>query len=135
MKPASMSTKDWLLSSVSQDLEIDEAICDKVISWSYEQAKEATKTSSSVELSGFGKLLVTSGKLNRRLQSKQSLLDYHLSLPEKEKNHKKIEALKEEIKYLNTKQGHGQSKAHYRGMEKRHISSSGNEGTNQEDAS
>lgn len=111
-----MSTKDWLLSSVSEDLGIDEAICDRVISWSYEQAKEATKTVSSVELSGFGKLLVTAGKLNRRLQGKQSLLDYHLSLPEEEKNHKKIEALKGEIEYLNTK--HGQPKTHPRGVEK-----------------
>jgi nucleoid DNA-binding protein len=118
MKPASMSTKDWLLSSVAQDLEIDEAICDKVISWSYEQAKEATKTSSSVELSGFGKLLVTAGKLNRRLQSKQSLLDFHLALPEEEKNHKKIATLREEINYLNTKQGHGQSKENFRRLEK-----------------
>jgi len=118
MKPANMSTKDWILASVSEDLQIEESICDRVISWSYEQAKEATKTCSSVELSGFGKLLVTAGKLNRRLERRQSLLDYHLSLPEGERNSKKIQSLEEEINYLNTKQGHGQPKKNIRGLEK-----------------
>lgn len=109
MKPNSTSTKDWILASVAKELGVDETICDRVISWSYEQLKEATKVVSSVEISGFGKLLVADKKLNRRLANRQESLENHMSKSEEVKNYKKIEKLKEEINFLKSKVEHSKS--------------------------
>lgn len=66
-KPISMSLKDWLIRNVAEQLEIDEDICDKVVNWSYKQARDAAREHNVIELSGFGKLMVTPGKMKRKI--------------------------------------------------------------------
>lgn len=68
MKPVSTSTKDWIVSVISKDLEIEESICNTVISWSYLKAKEKTKDVKSIEFSGFGKLLISDNKTKKNIR-------------------------------------------------------------------
>jgi len=77
-KPEYMSMKDWLVATKSKEHGIDEELYDKVITWSYIKAKAATETCRSVELSGFGTMVVSPVKLKRRL-NKQDAAIYRLT--------------------------------------------------------
>jgi nucleoid DNA-binding protein len=95
MKPVSASTKDWLVELTAKELELDEAICNKVISWAYLKAKEATADKNSIELSGFGKLLVTKGKLGRKIKNMKKYINalQTISLPAAESEEDKKEII------------------------------------------
>lgn len=67
MKPVSISVKDWLIEHTAKDLKMDESLCNKVISWIFLKTKEATETHSSVEVSGFGKFLISPTKIKKRI--------------------------------------------------------------------
>lgn len=66
-KPPSVSVKDWLISHTAKELEADEALCEQVVSWVYLKAREAAPSNNSIELSGFGKLIISPGKAKRKL--------------------------------------------------------------------
>lgn len=62
-----MSIKDELVKKVSEELEINENVVEKVVSWSYKKANEAMSINNEVEISGIGKFMLSKAKLNRRI--------------------------------------------------------------------
>ena len=73
-KPINKRLTDFLSLKVSEKTGIPEDICDKVISWSYLKAKEATESNRSIELSGFGKLLLSPAKIKRRIKGQETAI-------------------------------------------------------------
>src|SRR6266542_5706764 len=74
-KPANMSLKDFLILKASQQLEIEECIVDRVISWSFEKANKATQLHSEIEISGFGKMFISQPKTKRRIKKLDNILN------------------------------------------------------------
>jgi nucleoid DNA-binding protein len=96
-KPVNLYLKDWLVGIISKDLEMDEELCNKVVSWAYLQAKEATKTEKIIELSGFGKIQFSKAKYNRRMAKLISLRDSSIkagNIKHSENYEKSIQRLK-----------------------------------------
>ncbi len=128
-----MSIKDWLIMQTAKDLEIDENVCDKVISWSYQKAREAAKHANSIELSGFGKLLFSPTKASRRAERALFRIGNLSAGPQLEGVAGRIEKTKEYYEYLKTRiDGFERSMA---GMEIRPISTEGAKGDDKTDSS
>lgn len=72
-KPDNKSLKDFLIEKVADDLQFPLDIVEAVIGWSYKSANEATKSHKTIELSGIGKLMLSQGKLKKRLLSLESM--------------------------------------------------------------
>lgn len=111
-KPEYMTMKDWLVATKAKEHGIDEELYDKVITWSYKRAKAATETCRSVELSGFGTMVVSPTKLKRRLKKQDiniysytSALTMNSSLTEKgrEAIEKKLLTAIKNFEYLKNK--------------------------------
>lgn len=66
-KPISLEVKDYLIRKLAVDLKTSESIISTVISSAYEEANKATKIHNEVEISGFGKMLLSQHKLQRRI--------------------------------------------------------------------
>lgn len=110
MKPASISTKDWIVQEVANQLEIEEDLVNKVVSWSYLKAQKKTQEVNSVELSGFGKLLLSETKTKKRIKGLEEKLGGYIKALErlgegnkKEAYKKIIEGYVREITYLKSK--------------------------------
>lgn len=65
-KQYTKAIKDYLVKYVAADTNLPESVVDGVVMWAYKDARDATATNSSVELSGFGSLLVSPTKLKKR---------------------------------------------------------------------
>lgn len=107
MKPVSISTKDWLVQGVAKDLEVEESLVNIIISWSYLKAQEKTQEVNSVELSGFGKLLLSEAKTKRRIRDRELKLPGYIRRMEeleegdkKEMWKKRVEGYKRELAWL-----------------------------------
>ena len=74
-KPSSVQLKDFLITKTSQELDINEDIVDRVISWSYEQANKATLVHSEIEFSGFGNVFISQNKIKRRKSRLEEIRD------------------------------------------------------------
>lgn len=72
-KPASYPLKDWIIRGVSSELGINEDICDAVVNWSYRDARDATAKYSSIEFSGFGKIMISGNKLKKRVEKFENI--------------------------------------------------------------
>lgn len=68
-KPENKSIRDFLNEQVSQDLQVPLEIVENVISWSFKEANRACEHNKEVEISGIGKLMISPGKLKKRIQS------------------------------------------------------------------
>lgn len=110
MKPISISLKDWLVQTTAKDLEIDENLVNTIISWSYLKVKEKTQTVKSIELSGFGKLLLSETKTKKKIKKKYDFIkSLEARIVNSEDEEKKeqmrtgIATVHKEIEYLKTK--------------------------------
>ncbi|HOV34632.1 MAG TPA: hypothetical protein PLS56_01410 [Candidatus Dojkabacteria bacterium] len=63
----------YLFSLASKETGIPEEICEKVVMWVYNDTKNITQTCNSVELSGFGSLLVSKGKTERGIKKMKEI--------------------------------------------------------------
>lgn len=90
------SVKDFLVGVVAEETQLPEKTCDRVVMWAYKQAKDATSEYSSVELSGFGTLLVSQHKLNKEIARGEKKL-------ESPKDEELAEYWTKQIEYLKTK--------------------------------
>jgi len=61
-KPESMSTKEYLFKKVSSGLQVPVTIVRAVITDQFASAQEALKDNNSIEISGFGKFVLTHKK-------------------------------------------------------------------------
>src|SRR5687767_10899261 len=66
--------KENIIEKTAYDLEIEKDVVDKVISWSYHRANEATRTNREVELSGFGTFTISDAKLRRKIKRTEDYL-------------------------------------------------------------
>lgn len=57
-----------LYEIVSCETELPINECEEIVKWSYNKVKEATLTNNSVEISGFGKLLISPNKTKNRIK-------------------------------------------------------------------
>lgn len=73
-KQLNSNIKDFLVEKTAKDLEIDEALCDLLITWTYKKTKEATLYNNTVEISGFGKLYISERKLDKQLNRMEGIL-------------------------------------------------------------
>lgn len=94
------SLKDRMVEKTAGELEIDESLVDNVISWSYKKAKEAAHIHKQIELSGWGKLLVSKNKTNKRIQMLELLLERLLKKPSTKDTEHKISFTKDELEIL-----------------------------------
>lgn len=101
--------RDTVLKKTIEDLEMSEDIVEKVVSWSYKSANEATKTNSEVEISGLGVFKVSPAKVRRRLTMLERVIrNLTLTLQEgksrnPENDQVKIDGCKESVQYCNSK--------------------------------
>lgn len=106
-RPISKTLRDSLVEYTAEELELDERLCDRVISWVYERTKKATTQYKTIEISGFGKLYVGAAKLRRRINRwnrKVELLEDMSVLQNEETRAKKLSAEQEMLEFLKTKQ-------------------------------
>ena len=110
-KPDNIATKDWVLSLTSEELQLSQVIVETVISDAYKEASKAVKQHNQVELSGFGKLLVSQAKVRRKkgrvekfLNGIEQLLISEQDEEKKQKLQKKKEQLVDTIEELYRKQ-------------------------------
>lgn len=127
-KPVSSSLKDWLVELVAKEMQIEESLCNKVVSWAYLQAKEATRNNRIIELSGFGKIQISPHKVKKRIEKIQNVINRE-DFPEDKKS-----VLKDRINMLKTKYLDNDVKleGNTGGVEKRLISSERTEGDSEE---
>ncbi len=101
--------RDTVLRKTIEDLEMSEDIVEKVISWSYKNANEATKTNSEVEISGLGVFKVSTAKVRRRIKMlERVILQLNTNIQQgKSKSsindYIKIESCMDSINYCNSK--------------------------------
>jgi hypothetical protein len=67
-KPLKKNLKDFLLEKTSEDLQMDLETVEKVMGWSYKKANQATQLNKEVEISGFGKLLLSESKYRKYME-------------------------------------------------------------------
>ena len=101
--------RDTVLKKTIEDLEISEDIVEKVVSWSYKNANEATKTNSEVEISGLGVFKVSPAKRRRRIITLERIVERITATLKEgrsrnpENDQVKIDSCKENIEYCNSK--------------------------------
>lgn len=131
-KQYNVAIKDYLVAKIAKELDYPESLCDHVIMWAYKDAKLATLTKRSVELSGFGTLLVSSPKIKRRAPGLERKL---LSAIERG-NEKSAIATKNTLDFLYAKLTDDEmaaNKGSQRGMEQPSVSAKGIEGADRTD--
>ena len=67
-KPVSMSVKDYLIRILSVKMRVDEMVVEAVVNHQFHSSLEAMKTVSSVEISGFGKLLFNQKRADKKYE-------------------------------------------------------------------
>lgn len=98
------AVREKLLEKTSQDLTIDRELVDRVISWSYHRANEATRSNKEVEISGFGTFLISNGKIKRKLRSVKMYLERMGTVKEKtEEEKEKILNAEEALAFYTSK--------------------------------
>jgi len=97
-KPDNKSIKDFLQEKVAQDLGIELATVESVISWSYKDANKACETHKEVEISGIGKFMMSQAKLRRRINDLEGM-DLHIpdEDPKKKQVRDTLEVLKTKL--------------------------------------
>lgn len=126
-----MPLKDWLISLTANKLGMDEELCDKIVNWAYNKAREATLDNTILEFSGFGKIYAKGRKVDRRVDNlKLRLLNFqeedvsYMSKEGLKKRDAQIKETKEYIIYLERKQTNGTKlEAHTGGLAKQPLSS------------
>lgn len=84
-KPMSMSTKDYLLRTMSVRTKIPLKTIESVVNHQFQGMLEAMQTEDSVELSGFGKFLFNHKKAKKKYDkqiSKIQMFESKLALPD-----------------------------------------------------
>jgi len=66
MKPHNISTKDYLIKKIAEDIN-EERIIYQVISHQFDSANKATVSHNSVEISGFGKFVFNINKAKKQM--------------------------------------------------------------------
>lgn len=130
-KPISKSLVVWLTELTAKELGIEEKRCETVISWTYRKTTEAFQDNDSIELSGFGKYVLSKTKIKRRIKLCEMAINSHKNRISKltddgaiEKGWKQIRAIEERMNYLKLRLENEMERNSGR-MEKRFISSRG----------
>ena len=101
--------RDTVLKKTIEDLEMSEDIVEKVVSWSYKNANEATKTNAEVEISGLGVFKVSPAKTRRKLVTLRRIVERITATINEgrsknlENDKVKIDGCLESIEYCNSK--------------------------------
>lgn len=136
-----MPLKDWLISLTANKLGMDEELCDKIINWAYNKAREATLDNAILEFSGFGKIYAKGRKVDRRVENlKLRLLNFqeedisYMSEEGLKKRDTQIKETEEYIIYLERKQTNGiKLEAYIGGPQEQSLPSEGIEGIDSQD--
>lgn len=67
-KQYNINIKDYLIKETAPATGHSKEICERLIMWAYKDARDATQNCLSVELSGFGTLILSGTKCERRLK-------------------------------------------------------------------
>ncbi len=73
-KQLNSNIRDFLVEKTAKELEIEESLCDQIITWTYKNTKEATLYNNTVEISGFGKLYISGKKLDKQLNRMENIV-------------------------------------------------------------
>lgn len=101
--------RDTILKKTVEDLSLPEDIVEKVVSWSYKNANEASKVNNEVEMSGLGVFKVSNAKLKRRIIRLEELIGNIKRKIEEgrskniENDYEKIESCTERLNYCKSK--------------------------------
>lgn len=103
--------KDLLITKTAIKTLTSENIVEKIISFQGKDASRAIKTNNEVEFSGFGKFMVSSNKLRKRIDALEKMIvamNETLSLPieesKKKDTERKLKSTEETLSILKTKQ-------------------------------
>jgi hypothetical protein len=64
-KPPSMGVREWLIKTLSAEINIPQNTISKIVSHNYDEVHQALKLHKSVEIAGFGKMYFNQGKADR----------------------------------------------------------------------
>lgn len=100
--------REVILKRTIDDTGASEDIAEKVISWSYRKANEASRSYKNIELSGIGVFKVSPSKAAKKIRSLErmvELLEDRIAHGQgnREADEKKIEGCKEAINYCLSK--------------------------------
>lgn len=112
-----MYLKDKLIQYTADETELPEELVESVISWVYKDTNKATALYSQIEISGFGKLLVSKSKLSKRINKFEGIT-------KSVSNPKQLKGAEDILNFLISKNKNG-IQQDTGGMEKPSISSTG----------
>jgi len=105
-KPYSLPLKDFLVELTAKELGTGEDEVYNVINWIYKDTRDATGIYRQIELSGFGKLIVSEAKVKKRLTKINAIKESLEKREEKDINtNKKLATAEQVLEFLNTKMG------------------------------
>ena len=99
--------KDVLITRTAIKPLQSERTVEAIISFQFENAKEATRKHMTVEISGFGVFFVSKAKVKKRIKKYQRAIDYVKENPT-DINKDKLEKFEEIVRYLKTKLEEGE---------------------------
>ena len=79
-KPSSMSVKEHIYRKLSQDLKCPLDTVKKVIDNQFRTALSALKDNNSLEIAGFGKIIINKGRLKGEIENVKFLKTYYKKL-------------------------------------------------------
>lgn len=82
--------KDALILKTAEQLGISPAVVDKVVMNQFKQANKAMKENKEVEISGFGKFLLSKTKINRRITKTEVIKERLENLLSKASTHEEV---------------------------------------------
>lgn len=82
-KPSSMSVKEHIYRKISQDLQIPLSTIKVVIDNQFRTALSALKDNNSLEIAGFGKILINVWRLRKDIKELEFLIPYYKELLKK----------------------------------------------------
>lgn len=68
-KPQSMSHKDFLIRTLAVKLAVNEKLIETIVNHQFQSANEAMDLNHSIELSGFGKIMLNVKKAHRKMNN------------------------------------------------------------------
>lgn len=100
---ANKTTKELLIEKTADDLGQPLSIVEEVVGWVMKDTFKALKKYDEVEVSGFGKFLISQAKLRKRIITHERILSHLLSHPQTEERDVKIEGVKATLNYYYSK--------------------------------
>lgn len=104
--------KEQLIKNTAEQLGQPEDVVGRVVSWSFKDANKALKLYSEVEISGWGKFILSQAKLRKRIERMEKSLITLENSDDVQTNEEKIEGMRKSLEYfyskLKTNENNGQ---------------------------